>query len=196
MKRLPSESIDLVVTDPPFIVDYRARDGRTIAGDRDGRWLEPAFAQVYRVLKPNSFCVSYYGWNQADRFVAVWKRFGLIPVSHLVFTKDYASTKGYTQGYHETAYLLAKGQPPKPARPIRDVLSREYTGNKYHPHEKPVAVIEQLIVAFSNPRAVILDPFAGAGTAGIAARKCGRQFILIEKVPQYYSGALRRLNLA
>lgn len=196
MKQMPNESIDLVLTDPPFIVDYQARDGRTIAGDRDGGWLEPAFAHVYRLLKPNSFCVSCYGWNQADRFVAAWKKFGLIPVSHLVFTKDYASTKGYTQAYHESAYVLAKGQPPKPACPIRDVLSREYTGNKYHPHEKPVPLMEALIVAFSKPGAIVLDPFAGSGTTGIAARRCGRRFILIEKFPQYYSAALRRLNLA
>lgn len=196
MKQMPGESIDLVVTDPPFLVDYRARDGRTIAGDRDGRWLEPAFAQIYRLLKNDSFCVSFYGWNEADRFVGHWKKLGLMPVSHIAFVKDYASFKGYTAGYHETAYLLAKGQPPKRTHPIRDVLPRKYTGNRFHPHEKPVSAIESLITAFSKAGDIVLDPFAGSGTTGVAARKCGRQFILIEKVPQYYSGTLRRLNLA
>jgi site-specific DNA-methyltransferase (adenine-specific) len=55
--------------------------------------------------------------------------------------------------------------------------------------------MESIITAFSKPGNIVLDPFAGSGTTGVAARKSGRQFILIEKVPQYYSSALRRLNL-
>ena len=196
MRQMPSGSIDLVVTDPPFLVGYRPRDGRTIAGDRDARWLQPAFAEIYRVLKPDSFCVSFYGWNHADQFVGHWKWLGFIPVSHFAFVKDYASVDGYTQGFHEVAYLLAKGRPPKPVPPIRDVLPREYTGNEFHPHEKPVSAIEPLIAAFSKLNDVVLDPFAGSGTTGLAARKGGRKFILIEKMPRYYSAALKRLNLA
>src|SRR4051794_36818964 len=51
---LPSESVDLVITDPPYLVNYQGRwDGerRTIVGDRDGSWVAPAFAEIFRVLK-------------------------------------------------------------------------------------------------------------------------------------------------
>jgi DNA modification methylase len=102
----------------------------------------------------------------------------------------------YTQGSHETAYLLVKGKPPKPTHPIRDVLDREYTGNKFHPHEKPISAMTALITAFSKPGAIVLDPFAGSATTGIAALDCGRRFIMIEKMPRHYRVARSRLNFA
>jgi adenine-specific DNA-methyltransferase len=196
MRQMPSGSIDLVITDPPYLVDYRARDGRTIAGDRNGDWLRPAFTEIHRLLKPDSFCVSFYGWNEADQFVSEWKRLGLVPVSHFAFVKEYSSREGYTQAFHESAYLLAKGRPPKPATPIRDVLPREYTGNEFHPHQKPVSALEPLIKAFSRVGDVVLDPFAGSGSTGLAARNCGRNFILIEKTARYHRNACLRLDAA
>ena len=78
MKRMPSASVDLVLTDPPYIVNYTARDGRRVANDDNGRWLKPAFAEVYRVLKPDRFCVSFYGWNQAEKFLDGWKAAGYV----------------------------------------------------------------------------------------------------------------------
>ena len=111
LAKLPAASVDLVLTDPPYLVRYRPRTGQSVHNDtlRDGaKWLEPAFAQIARVLKPDSFCVSFYGWPEADRFLSVWKRCGLRPVSHFVWIKDYASRKGYTESRHEMAYLLAK----------------------------------------------------------------------------------------
>ena len=196
MRQMPSGSIDLVVTDPPYLVNYQARDGRTIAGDRDSQWLRPAFSEIYRLLKPDSFCVSFYGWSQADQFVSEWKRLGLAPVSHFAFVKDYSSRDGYTQAFHESAYLLAKGRPPKPTEPLRDVLPREYTGNEFHPHQKPVSALEPLIKAFSGAGDVVLDPFAGSGSTGLAARKCGRHFVLIEKTQIYHHQACRRIGSA
>ncbi len=69
MECLPSQSVNLIVTDPPYLVNYRSRDGRTIAGDITSEWLEPAFSQMYRILKPHSFAISFYGWNHVDKFM-------------------------------------------------------------------------------------------------------------------------------
>jgi adenine-specific DNA-methyltransferase len=193
MTTMPSASIDLVVTDPPFLVNYRPRNGQRVAGDTNNAWLYPAFAEIYRLLKPNTFCVSFYGWPQVDQFMATWKRVGFFPVSHLIGLKEYSSRSGYTESYHETMYLLAKGRPPRPAKPIRDVLPWRYTGNPLHPTQKPVEVIQPLIEAFSKHGDVVLDPFAGSGTTGVAARNCGRQFILIEKVWQHWKDAHNRI---
>lgn len=193
MPTLPGASIDLVIADPPYLVNYRPRDRRTVANDGDNAWLEPAFAEIYRLLKPNTFCVSFYGWPQVDQFMAAWKRVGFSPVSHLVCVKKYPSRTGYTRSFHEVLYLLAKGQPPRPAPPPDDVLEWNYTGNPLHPTQKPVEVIQTLIEAFSKRDDVVLDPFAGSGTTGIAARNCGRQFILIEKVWRHWKDASDRI---
>jgi len=194
LPKIPSESVDLVVTDPPFLVNYRPRDGRRCAGDNTDYWLKPAYRELYRVLKRNSFCVTFYGWPWVDRFMEAWRDAGFRPVSHLSWVKKHASVEGYTEGFHEVGYLLAKGRPPKPEKPIRDVLPWEYTGNKHHPNEKPVIAIAPLIEAFSKPNDIVLDPFSGSGTTGIAARLCGRRFILVEKTWRYYRTALKRLN--
>lgn len=193
MRTMPSESIDLVLTDPPFLVNYRPRDGQSVTGDVSNAWLEPAFAEIYRLLKPNSFCVSFYGWPQVDQFMATWKRVGFSPVSHLVCLKEYPSRTGYTRSFHEDLFLLAKGRPPRSPNPPDDVLRWHYTGNPLHPTQKPVEVIQTLIEAFSKPGDVVLDPFAGSGTTGIAAQNCGRQFILIEKVWEHWKDARDRI---
>jgi adenine-specific DNA-methyltransferase len=82
MHSMPTGSIDLVVTDPPSLVSYYPRDGRRCTNDNDESWLQPAFRELHRALKPDSFCACFYGWPWADRFMAVWKACGFRPVSH------------------------------------------------------------------------------------------------------------------
>ena len=57
MSHIPSGSVDLIVTDPPYLVNYRSRDGRTIAGDIHSDWLEPDFAEMHRVLRNDRFAI-------------------------------------------------------------------------------------------------------------------------------------------
>jgi len=190
---LPSASIDFVCTDPPYLVNYRPRDGRKCAGDDSDYWLKPTFQELYRVLKPNSLCAIFYGWPAIERFMAVWKACGFRPVSHLVWKKSHASYVGYTQGFHEVGFLLAKGIPPKPERPIPDVLPWEYTGNELHPNEKPIVAITPLIESFSKPGDIVLDPFCGSGTTGVAAKLYGRRFVLVDKVARHCRTSRKRL---
>jgi adenine-specific DNA-methyltransferase len=191
---LPSESIDFVATDPPYLVNYRPRDGRQCAGDKDDYWLEPSFRELYRVLKPDSLCATFYGWPWIDRFMAVWKSCGFRPVSHLTWVKSHCSRRGYTESFHEVGFLLAKGRPAKPEKPPPDVLPWEYTGNRYHPNEKPVMAIVPLIQAYSRPGAVILDPFGGSGTTALAALGCKRRFVLIEKIRKHAQVSRQRIE--
>jgi DNA modification methylase len=104
-------SVDFVLTDPPYVVDYRDRGGRSVANDDNADWLRPAFSQIYRVLKSDSLCVSFYGWSRIDLFMDAWRSAGFRPVGHLVFRKPYASSAGFLHYQHESAYLLAKGRP-------------------------------------------------------------------------------------
>ncbi len=195
LKRVPDSSIDLVVTDPPYLVNYRSRDGRRVRNDVQADWLEPAFSQVARVLKQNRFCVSFYGWNQADKFLLAWKKAGLYPVGHLVWAKAYASSRRrFLRATHECAYLLAKGSPAQPKILLKDVLPWSYTGNKLHPTQKPTTAIDPLISAFSQPGDVVLDPFCGSGTTGRSALRLQRRFIGIEIDPEYHAIAAKRLG--
>jgi site-specific DNA-methyltransferase (adenine-specific) len=193
LKTIPDASVDFVLTDPPYGVQYRERNGRTVAGDSDLTEILGCFADVYRVLKADSVCISFYGWTQVDTFFQAWRTAGFRPVGHLVWHKPYASRKGYLQGRHEQAYVLAKGKPPQPGEPLEDVRPWEYTGNRAHPTEKAVGILKPLIRSFSRPGDLVLDPFSGSGSTAAAALLSGRRYLGIELDAGYCRYARKRL---
>jgi adenine-specific DNA-methyltransferase len=194
MQEMPTGSIDFIATDPPYLVNYTSRDGRSVANDDRDEWLMPAFGEMYRVLKYNSFLVCFYGWNRLDRFFAAWKQAGFHPVGHLVYVKPYHSNGGYVRYSHEEAYLLAKGVPDTPPILLRDVLEWQYTGNTLHPTQKPVLAMLPLIMAFSRVRDIVLDPFCGSGTTAVAAKQLGRRYMGIEIDPSIAAQADERVK--
>ncbi|QSL63968.1 DNA methylase (plasmid) [Burkholderia multivorans] len=192
---IPDSVVDFVLTDPPYLVNYHDRSGRSIANDVNSDWLAPAFAEVYRVMKPNTLCVSFYGWTKTDLFFDAWKRAGLRIVGHIVFAKSYASKSRFVAYRHESAYVLAKGQPAVPDTPLPDVMRWEYSGNRHHPTQKPVPCLKRLIETYTAAGDVVLDPFAGSGSTCVAARELGRYYIGIELDPTYYTAACERLEI-
>ena len=195
MRSLPWASVDFILTDPPYLVNYRDRTGRSVANDAgDGAWLKPAFRQMHRVLRPDSLCVSFYGWNKVDLFMDAWKSAGFSVVGHIVFRKRYGSNARFLSYRHESAYLLAKGRPPLPASPVPDVLDWEYSGNQLHPTQKPVQPLKTLIAAFTKPGDVVLDPFCGSGSTLAAAQELNRRYIGIELDEQHHRTASSRLR--
>lgn len=193
MPTLAAKSVDFILTDPPYLVNYASRDNRTVLNDRDPSWLAPAFAAMHRVLKPDAFAISFYGWNKTDLFFAAWKRAGFRIGGHIVFRKRYASKSTFLQYRHESAYLLLKGRPPLPAEPLPDVIEWTYTGNRLHPTQKSVDILEPLIKAFSKPGDLVLDPFAGSGSTCVAAQAVGRDYLGIELDPSHCRTAQSRL---
>ena len=194
MRRLAAESVDFCLTDPPYLCNYRSRDGQSVKNDRSGHWIYPAFRHIHRLLKTDSLCVSFYGWHKADEFMAAWRRAGFRPVGHIVFRKKYASSARFMEATHEQAYLLAKGDPAMPEQPIPDVLEWQYTGNKLHPTQKPVGSLKPLIEVFCPAGGVVLDPFAGSGSTLVAATETGRSFLGIELDRRHWATAQRRLK--
>lgn len=67
---------------------------------------------------------------------------------------------------------------------------------KEHMTQKPLALMNELVTLFTNPGEIILDPFMGAGTSGVAAIQRGRAFIGIEQDPKYFDIACRRIEQA
>lgn len=193
MRRMESESIDFILTDPPYITRYRSRDGRTVINDDNARWLRPAFTQMYRLLKNGSFCVSFYGWNKADLFISAWRAAGFRIVGHIVFRKRYASSARFLCYQHEQAYLLAKGDVIPPESPLSDVIDFTYAGNRLHPTQKPTEALRPLVRAFCEPRGIVLDPFCGSGSTLVAAKELDRNFIGIELDGAHHLTASRRL---
>src|ERR1035438_3846849 len=129
MPMLQDESVHFILTDPPYITRYKSRDGRIVPNDDNDAWLKPAFAEMYRVLDRDSFCVSFYGWPQADRFMQAYRAAGFRIVGHLAFPKRYAPITRFWGYQHECPPLLEKGHAGEPADTIGDVIDWTYTGN-------------------------------------------------------------------
>src|SRR5258708_36519522 len=96
-------SVDMVLTDPPYIAKYVSRDGQKIANDDRADWLQPAFKEIFRVLKKDAFCISFYGWHQVDKSMHAWRIAGFRPVGHLVFQKSCSSKEVFLSYRHERA---------------------------------------------------------------------------------------------
>jgi DNA modification methylase len=195
LPQLPANSVDFILTDPPYLARYVSRDGRTVPNDDNDAWLKPAFAQMFRVLRRDSFAVSFYGWPHADRFMQAWREAGFRIAGHFVFPKRYTSSERYLRYQHECAYLLAKGYPQAPETTIGDVIDWTYSGNKLHPTQKPLSVLLPLIETFSKRGDLVLDPFSGSGSSLMAAKMLQRDWLGIELDAKYHAIASERLAM-
>lgn len=194
LPQIPEESVDFILTDPPYLANFTDRSGRSIQNDDNDAWLKPVFAQMYRVLARNRFCISFYGWPHADRFLTAFRAAGFRIVGHLVFPKRYTSRTRFLRYQHECAYLLAKGYPKVPEYPIGDVIDWTYSGNKLHPTEKPLSALLPLVDTFSQQGGLVLDPMCGSGSTLHAAKSLGRAYLGIELDEHYHALAINRLR--
>ncbi len=114
----------------------------------------------------------------------------------LVWAVRDRKAKGYTFDKQAARSFEGKGISPTVWRiPLcagRERL-RDTKGLKVHATQKPLELLRRVIAVSTKPGAVVLDPMAGTGTTGVAARRLGRRFILIEREPAYVAAARERL---
>lgn len=194
LKTIPAGTIDLVVTDPPYLVNYQDRTGRSLRNDDNPAGVLPVFEPMARAMNKDSYAICFAGWSALPQFTQAWDAAGLRIVSQIVWQKQYASRKGYTEYRHESAYVLAKGNPAKPAQPLPSVLDWVYSGNRRHPTEKAVEIIAPLIRCFSKQGDLVCDPFSGSGSTSVAAALNGRDYLGIELDAQHVATARSRLS--
>lgn len=182
LRKLGSESVDLIFTDPAYesLEKHRAVGTTTHLQD----WFEifpnerlrDLVREFYRVLKPNSHCyimcdeeTMHLLWNivRADGQFTWWKG--------VVWDKTNSAGNGYHwRTKHEFIVFLEKGK-----RPLRDrtkVTSVQRCKRVYpkYPTKKPLDLIRRFIIQSSEPGEVVVDPFAGSGSTLVAAIEQGR----------------------
>lgn len=204
---LDTESVDLVVTDPPYGVEWRSNRGRFAAiandgaADRDA--IRTVIAECVRVVgqQRHLYVIGPVdvldGLKVSESTEIVWDKTlnGLGAVmapwgpSHerISFTTSKHRHGGETGGV-ALPVRMRKGTVLRFARP---------TGRKVrHPTEKPVALLRELIESSSRQGETVLDPFAGVGSTGVAAILAGRRTVLIEIDPNYARQAVDRVRRA
>ena len=103
--------------------------------------------------------------------------------------------KGYYAPKHEFILFGHKGRRLRNGKRLPDVLQSKRTGNKLHPTQKPISLLQTFIKQSSNENEIILDPFMGSGSTGVACLNTNRRFIGIEIEEKYFNTAVDRLKI-
>lgn len=203
MKRMPNNFVDLIVTDPPYGMDYSRhivnKRHSKIANDRDLKWVEPVFRELMRVLKPAGHIYSFSSWHKVDVFKqTIEQLFHLKNV--LVWDKggsgmgDLATDFG---GIYELIIMATKrSELQKKLNGSRDsnILRFGRSGNEHHPTQKPLKLINYLVQKSSDTNDIVYDPFMGSGTTARACKDLGRNYIGSEISKEYCDIAEQRLR--
>ena len=225
MKELDDESVDLVITDPPYNIskenDNRDRSKadspvmrrksplRFDFGEWDNRtreeflkfttnWLK----ESCRVLKDGGTIISFF--NKEDISYLGWEGKKLGIRTRVIFTWCKSNP---VPSFRKVNYLSATGSKGTKAWTFNFKMQKEMknymvtpNGSAYkqteHPTEKPEELIKHFIEIHTNKSDTILDPFMGSGTTGVACVQLNRNFIGYEISPDYFKIAEKRINEA
>ena len=209
MQSLSSCSIDLVVTDPPYLMKYKTNHRknkhhkfcREIAGDNDFGFIEAYIKECYRVLKDNSAMYMFCNAKQIAFFINMAKDVGFKLKNIIIWVKNEHTAGDLYAAFgkkYEFILLLNKGRRIFNGKRLTDVwsFSRVPWQHQIHQNQKPLALLEQCIKCHSDEDDVVLDGFMGSGSTAIAARNLGRRFIGWEIDKEYYDIAQKRLGQA
>ena len=214
MKDIPAGSIDLIVTDPPFAIDFEAKrsnynrtQGRVIEGyneiprekyyDFTVSWMKEA----YRVLKRSGSMYVFSGWTNLKDILNAIDDVGFITINHIIWKYQFGvftKRRFVTSHYHilfvvkdERSYKFNKVEHyPEDVW----VINREYwTGKVKTPTKLPLELVKKILLFSSDEGDIVLDPFMGSGTVAVAAKMLGRHFLGFEIVPEYCELARERV---
>ena len=205
MGGIKDKSVDLIVTDPPYLMNYqsnrRKKEDRfdKIKNDKGNYMLiQDYLEECHRIMKDNTAIYCFCSWHNIDFFKNEFeKHFKLKNI--LVWNKNNHGTgdlKGSYAPKHEFILFGHKGRTLLREKRIADVIDcPKISSNKLtHPTEKPQDLLEIFIKQSSDVGSIIFDGFMGTGSCGIVAKKLNRNFIGIELDEKYFNIAKNRLE--
>ncbi len=204
LPRFESESIDAIITDPPYGIRYHSRAknagfSRTVANDDSLNALRASLPLMDRLLKADRhayiFAAPLNLSEALDAVATYWKVKNV-----LVWDKGNAGSRGdcqagYSQNWEAIIYASKGRRPLNGPRP-RCIFRYDWQAwrDPVHPTVKPVALMQWLITKSTVPGELILDPFMGSGVVPAAAVQLGRRAIGIELERKYCDCSVRRLQ--
>lgn len=193
MKGMETASVDMILTDPPYFIpanhySTRKKFKRNFAdlGILDS-WFGMVFKEFERILKPTGTMYIFCDGQSYPLFF--WHSYSFCKsVKPLIWDKQ-ASMNGYGWRHQHEIILWAEGIEKKKIPTgdgdiirMRGVPVKERT----HPAQKPVELLEKLLLKSTEEGELVFDPFTGSGTCALACQKTNRRFIGCELSPDYY----------
>tara|TARA_R110000851_G_scaffold332396_2_gene508559 strand:- start:28 stop:657 length:630 start_codon:yes stop_codon:yes gene_type:complete len=200
MKEIPDGSVDMILTDPPYGMSFQSNRRKdvydNIKNDNNLDWLDEFASECYRLADNNTAHYVFCSFHHIDKFKQAFEKHFKVK-NIIVWVKNNHGSgdlKGDFAPQHEFILFLHKGRRLYNGGRVSNVIKFAKTGNKFHPTEKPVDMIEFLATKFSDEGQTILDPFMGSGTCGVACVNTNRNFIGIELDETYFNIAKERIN--
>lgn len=216
IKRIPDNSIDLILTDPPYNLGKHSTGniplpGRSAMNNDVAEWDMIDFSpeewadEFVRILKPTGNLFIFTSYNQLGRWYncldhkfdtsnfMIWHKTNPAPK---IFKAGFLNScemiftcwnKKHTWNFISQAEMHNFLESPICMRPER-------LSNPKHPTQKPVSILKKMIRIASNEDDIIFDPFMGVGSTGVAALELDRRFIGVEIDESYFNAAQRRIN--
>ena len=217
LKTVGDKTVSLVLVDPPYEVsrDTNFQSGEATGRDTDrfrvtmdfGEWdnnftgLGDVIKECYRLLKDGGTMICFYDlWKitvlkdyfdaanfKQIRFIE-WIKTNPVPLN---------SKTNYLTNSREVAVVgVKKGRPVFHSEYDNGIYSYPICHDKgrFHPTQKPVALLEELIKKHSNEGDLVLDCFAGSASTAIASYNTGRDFVGCEISEEYFNAAVKELR--
>ena len=206
MKKMPSESVDLIVTDPPYLISYKTnyrkdkshKFGKEIANDNDPYVITEYIKECHRIMKDNTAMYMFCSFDKVDFFKRELEKY--FKVKNMIVWVKNNHTAGDLKAQfgkkYELIFLVNKGRALFNGKRLTDVweFDRVVGNNQLHQNQKPLELIEQCITKHSNVGDVVFDGFIGSGTTAIACINTNRNYIGFELDEEYYKVAEQRIE--
>lgn len=207
--------VDAVITDPPYGIVHNFGTQKRLDGIRALQWdwdgdethgvIRKALQLSIAVLKRPGNAFAFAGYDTLEISREVFREAGMVP-------KPWAWVKQCppppmpgnrwpsafevaTLGYDTGAYFGDENTSRRNVM-VADALRAGNSQRSGHPTQKPLAVMNHLVVSLAAPGALVLDCFMGSGTTGVSSVQSGRRFVGIERDPAYFEIACRRIEQA
>jgi len=206
MDAIPSKTVDLIVTDPPYLINYKTnhRQDKThdfctpIEGDTDKSLINNYIKQCWRIMKNDTAMYMFCSADKVDFFKQELEK--LFTVKNMIIWVKNNWTAGDLEAsfgrQYEIIFLVNKGRKKINGKRIQDVwfFDRVVGNTQVHQNQKPVDLLMQCIEKHSNEGELVFDGFGGSGSTAIACLKTKRNYLLIEKEEAYVNIIQERIK--
>lgn len=204
LQSMKTASVQAVIADPPYLIGaISAGDKKSKAGTytdlmNNAVWFAAWFREAWRVVDDTGFLVSFTNWRSGPVLHKAAAD-AHIPVSNkVIWDKMWIgpSAPNQLRSSYEEIFIMAKPKAKILDRRVRDVVQCKWMAahNRVteHPAEKPVELMRQLVTLTTAKGDLVVDPFCGSGTTGVACLHEGRRFIGIENDADRFEMARKR----
>ena len=202
LPKIPDGSIDTIITDPPYFLGMTHNGLKGAFNDLVicKPFYEKLFTEYKRVLRLDGCVYFFCDWRSCAFYYPIFDK--IVQAHNLLVWVKHGRPTQHHYGYGNE-FILFSGKIKKShiTNVITNIKSFNFgakrtNGEKVHPSQKPVELMEKFIIDSTNVGDTVLDTFAGSGTTGVACINTGRKFIGMELDDNYFDIAKSRIQTA